>query len=65
MPSSGCNALSSDGTWFNTFATLGRSWHDARIDCLLRGYDLATITSGGGEWAPVEHISRILLDWNS
>ena len=47
MPSSGCNALSSDGTCFNTFATLVCSWHVARLVCLLRGYDLATITSVG------------------
>ena len=45
MPASGCNAISSEGTCFSYFTSVGVNWADADQGCEMRGYDLAKVTS--------------------
>ena len=45
VPPSGCNAVSSDGTCFTYFTSTGINWEDARLKCVSRGYDIATVTN--------------------
>ena len=73
MPQSGCYAITSDGACISYFTTLGVNWRDARVECLLRGYDLTTITSsqemflldtGGICWLGLNDIgSRLTFSW--
>ena len=44
-PINGCHAISSGGVCYSYFTSLGITWEDARLQCVSRGYDLATITS--------------------
>ena len=38
--------ISSEGTCYSYFTTtFGINWADARLECVTRGYDLATVTS--------------------
>ena len=37
--------MTSDGACFSAFTTFGIDWRDARVECLLKGYDLASFTS--------------------
>ena len=44
-PTSGCDAISDEGTCYSYFTSSGINWQDARDMCLAWGRDLATITS--------------------
>ncbi|KAI6647380.1 Low affinity immunoglobulin epsilon Fc receptor-like [Oopsacas minuta] len=44
VPTSGCDAISSDGTCINYF-TGSLNWEDSRLQCVSSGYDLVTISS--------------------
>ena len=45
VPTTGCDAISSGGTCYSHFTSTGINWVDARLQCVSRGYDLATVTS--------------------
>ena len=45
VPLIGCDAITNDGACFKYFTSFGINWRDARVECLLRGYDLASLTS--------------------
>ncbi|KAI6661354.1 hypothetical protein LOD99_10021 [Oopsacas minuta] len=45
VPTSGCDAISNEGTCFSYFTSSGINWEDARLQCVSSGYDLATVTS--------------------
>ncbi|KAI6647376.1 hypothetical protein LOD99_12372 [Oopsacas minuta] len=45
VPSSGCGAISNEGTCFRYFQSSPINWVDSRQQCLSSGYDLATISS--------------------
>ena len=45
VPTTGCDVLSNEGICYSYFTDTGISWQDARLECVSRGYDLATITS--------------------
>ena len=45
VPASGCNAISDEGVCFTSFISSGINWRDARLECVSRGYDIATVTS--------------------
>ena len=45
VPTSGCNAISSGGTCYRYFSSDYINWEDARQQCIIKGYNLATITS--------------------
>ena len=45
MPTTGCESLTSEGVCYSYFTDTGISWQDARLECVSRGYDLATVTS--------------------
>ena len=45
VPSAGCDAISSRGTCYSYFTSTGINWADARLQCVSKGYDLATISS--------------------
>ena len=45
VPASGCNAISDEGVCFSSFTSSGINWRDARLECVSRGYDIATVTS--------------------
>ena len=45
MPQFGCDAITSYGACFSYFSAFSVSWREARIECLLGGYDLASIAS--------------------
>ena len=45
VPASGCNAISNEGHCFTSFTSTGINWKDARLECVSRGYDIATVTS--------------------
>ena len=45
VPTFGCNVLSNDGICHAYFTSTGISWADARLECVSRGYDIATVTS--------------------
>ena len=45
MPQFGCDAISSNGACFSYFEAFGVNWRDARVECLLGGYDIASIAS--------------------
>ena len=44
-PTSGCDAISDEGTCYSYFTSSGINWQDARDMCLAWGGDLATVTS--------------------
>ena len=44
-PTSGCDAISDEGTCYSYFISTGINWQDARDICLAWGGDLATVTS--------------------
>ena len=45
VPTTGCESLTSGGICYSYFTDTGISWQDARLECVSRGYDLATVTS--------------------
>ena len=45
VPTSGCNAISDEGVCFTSFTGSRINWGDARLECVSRGYDIATVTS--------------------
>ena len=45
MPTTGCDAISSGGTCYSYFTSTGINWADARLQCIARSSDIATITS--------------------
>ena len=45
VPTTGCEAISSGGTCYSYSTSTGINWADARLQCVTRGYDLATISS--------------------
>ena len=45
VPSSGCGAISSEGKCYKYFTAFAVMREEARLDCLLYGYDLATVSS--------------------
>ena len=45
MPTEGCNAISEDGHCYTYFTSTGINWEIARLECVSRGYDIATVTS--------------------
>ena len=45
VPLAGCDVISNDGACFSFFTYFAINWRDARVECLLRGYDLASLTS--------------------
>ena len=45
VPTTGCGAISDGGTCFSYSTSTGINWVDARLQCVTRGYDLATVTS--------------------
>ena len=45
VPTTGCDVISSEGTCYSNFTSTGINWVDARLQCVSRGSDLATITS--------------------
>ena len=45
VPTTGCDAISSGGTCYSHFTSTGINWVDARLQCVSRGYDIATVTS--------------------
>ena len=45
VPTTGCGAISVEGTCFSHSTSTGINWVDARLQCVTRGYDLATVTS--------------------
>ena len=44
-PTSGCDAISDEGTCYSYFTSSGINWQDARGMCLAWWGDLATVTS--------------------
>ncbi|KAI6660002.1 hypothetical protein LOD99_14343 [Oopsacas minuta] len=45
VPTTGCDVVTNDGTCFSYFTSTGTNWADARLQCVVSGYDLATVTS--------------------
>ena len=45
VPTDGCNAISDDGHCYTSFTSTGINWEIARLECVSRGYDIATVTS--------------------
>ena len=56
MPTSGCDAVTSEGTCFKYFTSSGISWVGAKQECETGGYNLAKITSAEEETLTVCHI---------
>ena len=45
VPTTGCDVISDGGTYYSYSTSTGIDWVDARLQCVTRGYDLATVTS--------------------